>query len=214
MINELFLYDNNNGLFKEILKGSSVMNGSYHLSPNQGNDLNTSNLETFIKDPANGLIDMKSYPMCICFTPRSRTILLNGVVFEQLVFNLYFLTTTYRQNGQVKMRDKDTGKSGHYVWFDWMDMKRCADNFYSVLQQTIKTRTVTQGGVANALSMWFQVDKGNVIYNRLTKFYNDSLSGVSQSFTVTMQIDNCQQTEYSNLAAIVIPPGEIHASET
>jgi len=208
---ELFLYDEENGLFKQILKKSSVLKGSYHVSPNQGNDLNTSNLETYIKDPAKGLIDFKNYPICVCFTPRSRIIPINGQDFEQFTFNLYWLTTTFRNSdNSVKMRDKDTGQSAHHIWYDWQDMKSCAMNFYSVLNQVIKSKNVMVDSVAVPLRSMINLDKGSVIYNRLSKFYNDSLSGISQAFTMTMQPLECDQTEYADINSITIPSPTIH----
>ena len=211
MIQELFLYDEQNGLFKNILNMSSIMKGSYHVSANQGNDLNTANLETYIKDPAKGLTDLKRYPICICFTPRSRILLINNKYFEQFTFNLYFLTTTFRNgDNSVKMRDKDTGQSAHHIWYDWQDMKSCAVNFLGALDQVIKSNSVLIDNVSFPLRTMINLDKGNVIYNRLAKFYNDSLSGVSQSFTVTTDPLQCNQSEYVDISSITIPSLIIH----
>src|SRR5574340_79137 len=107
---ELFLYDREQGLFKEILKKSTVMKGHYHVSPNFGKDLDTNNLETFIKDPKNGLVDVtEKYPLCVCMTPRSKHVFMNGTKWEQFVFNLYFVCNTYyTSSNQIKSLDRDT----------------------------------------------------------------------------------------------------------
>lgn len=214
MIQELFLYDEQAGLFKQILKQSSIMKGSYHLSPNQGNDLNTANLETYIKDPAKGLTDLKKYPICICFTPRSRIVSINSQDFEQFTFNLFWLTTTYRNgDNSIKMVDKSTRQSAHYIWYDWQDMKSCAMNFFNMLDQVIKTKQILISNVSYPLRSMIHAEKGNVIYNRLTKFYNDSLSGVSQAFTITMEPLQCDQSEYIDINSITIPSPIIHQED-
>lgn len=205
------IYDNDAGLFKQILKQSSIMKGSYHVSPNSGNDLNTSNLETYVKDPANGLMDLKKYPMCVCMTPRSRVMKQPGGEFEQFIFNLYFLTTTYRNSdNSVKLRDADTGQSAHHVWYDWQDMKTCAMNFVNILDKVIRTKYTVINYVPTPLKMYLSLDKANVIYNRLTKFYNDSLSGVGLTFTIMMQALQCDQDEYLDIDSIIIPSPIIH----
>ena len=210
---ELFLYDKENGLFKSILNNSTVMNGSYHVSPNQGNDLNTSNLETYIKDPANGLIDLKQYPICVCMTPRSRIALINGNTWEQITFNLFFLTTTKRTgNNQIKNRDKDTNVSAHHIWYDWQDMKTCAMNFCSVLARVIKCNFVVKNGQTIPLRTLINFERGNVIYNRFTKFNNDQLTGVSVAFTITMEATQCEQDEYVSINDIIIPSYNIHSA--
>lgn len=212
---ELFLYDKAQGLFKNILKASSVMKGSYHVSPNAGNDLNTANLETWVKDPANGLVDQKGYPICVCMTPLSRVIVQNGTDFEQFTFNLFFVTTTGRNSdGTTKMRDKDTGTSAHPVWYDWQDMKSCAMNFIWILKAVLKTRSFTDNSQQIPLRSVFDFDERSAIYRRLSRFNNDVLTGVSVAFNITMASVLCNTDEYgSDLSVVDIPSPTIHVDE-
>ena len=213
MIQELFLYDRDEGLFKEILKKSTVIKGSYHVSTNHGNDLNASNLETYVKDPANGLIDDKKYPICICVTPRSRQVKVSGQPLEQFTFNLYFLSTTFRTpDNKIKLKDKDTNVSAHHVWYDWQDMKNCAMNFCFVLSQVIRTRTILIDNQLIGLRTQINFDSGNVIYNRMTKFNNDQLTGVSIAFPILMNAVQCDTEEYVSIDDIVIPSPIIHGA--
>lgn len=209
---ELFIYDREKGLFKEILNKSMVMKGHYHVSPNYGKDLDTNNLETFIKDPKNGLVDVpEKYPMCVCMTPRSKEININGHELEQFVFNLYFVTPTfYTSDNQIKSLDKDTNTSSHHIWYDWQDMKRCASNFIDMLRKVISTRIIINGE-SLPLKTLLNID-GDVIYNRLTKFNYDRLSGVSLSFAMYMDSSFCDLDDYKDVdvRSITMPPLDIH----
>lgn len=210
MINELFLYDRDKGLFKEILKQSSVIKGSYHVSPNGGADLNANNLETYVKDPKNGLVDDKHYPMCICLTPSSSLVNINDTKWENFNFSLFFLTTNGTLNNQLKSLDKDTNTSSSHSWYDWSDMKQCAIDFLDMLMKVIQTKSSGDqrlGGLIN-------VDFNRSVIRRMTGFSNDSLNGVSLSFQALMYTDSCVVRDYPSgaLNNIVIPNLEIPTS--
>lgn len=211
MIQELFLYDRERGLFKEILKQSSIIEGRYHVSHNHANDLNTSNLETFIRDPATGLSDpAQKYPICVCITPRSRYVDFPGGLQEVITFNLYFVCTTYRTgDNKIKNRDADTNTSAHHIWYDWQDMKVCAQSFLEVLRLTLK-RKIDIAGQQIALGVYVNVDSKNAIFNRLTKFNNDLLTGVGMSFNVSLSSTICETADYTAIEDITIPPIIIH----
>lgn len=212
---ELFIYDRDQGLFKQILKLSTVMQGRYHVSPNYGKDLDTNNLETFIKDPANGLVDVPDkYPLCVCMTPRSKEMKINGNLLEQFIFNLYFVTPTYYTgDNQIKSWDKDTNTSAHHIWYDWQDMKTCASNFVRMLKSVIAKNmiTINAGDPMFPLRTFLNID-GDVIYNRLTKFNNDRLSGVSLSFALYLDNSLCALDDYAdvNVSDVILPPLDIH----
>ena len=212
MINELFLYDREKGLFKEILKKSAIIEGRYHVSPNGGKDLDTNNLETYIKDPLNGLSgpDQK-YPICVCMTPRSRIVNINGRRLEEFTFNLYFVCNTfYTGTNQIKAHDKDTNTSAHHIWYDWMDMKRSAEGFLFMLDSQLK-RKITVGEKIFPLRAYANLGD-SAIYNRLTKFNNDRLSGVSLAFNMLLDATVCDSEDYSevNPEDITMPPADIH----
>lgn len=209
---ELFIYDRSKGLFKEILNKSLMIEGRYHVSPNMGNDLNTNNLETYISDEKNGLSDLRKYPICLCVTPRSQYTGANGLSFEEFIFNLYFLCPTfYTGENKIKVPNPDTNTSTHHIWYDWQDMKECAQQFLEVLKQVLRSRTIVIGAEEVGLRRFLALDDKRVIFNRLTKFLNDRLSGVSLSFVITMSNPVCILTDYSSdISGIVIPPETIH----
>jgi hypothetical protein len=90
-MNELFLIDRDRGLFKEILKQSIVMQGRYFVAPHYGHELNTNNLEMYLKDAATGLSDVpQKYPCVVCIAPKSRKVVLNDYPWEEFYFNLFF----------------------------------------------------------------------------------------------------------------------------
>lgn len=199
-MDELFLYDRDKGLFKQILKQSTVMAGRYMVSPSYGHDLNTDNLDAFLKDAKYGIIDpQQKYPIVVCMPPRS---VLMGAEFgfkEEFVFELFFLCTTgYTGQNQIKTVDKATNKSMHHVWYDWKDMKEVAVEFMDVLKAVIK---------ANQLKRFFALDLERIPVRRLTKFNNDSLSGVSVSFIVNMNETVCEKQDYPEdaLTKITVP---------
>ena len=212
MINELFIYDREQGLFQKILEKSTIMAGRYHVSPNSGNDLNTNNLETYIKDPANGLIDVpKKYPLCVCLTPKSRFVKVNGMKLEEFTFHLFFLCTTfYTGDNKVKSPDQDTNTSAHHIWYDWADMKACAKNFLEMLELQLK-RDITEGDKTYRLKNLVNMEGGNAIMNRFSKFNVDRLSGVSITFQMYLQ-DVCELSDYQTVGMneIVLPPLDIH----
>ena len=209
-MNELFLFDRDKGLFKEILKQSSVIKGSYHVSKNGGADLNASNLDTYVKDPKNGLTDNKHYPICICLTPSSNLVNINDSKWENFNFTLFFLTTNGTINNQIKALDKDTNTSASHPWDDWSDMKQCAIDFLDMLMQVIQTKS----SYGTRLGMLINVDFKKSVIKRMTSYGNDNLNGVSLSFTVLMFTDSCVMKDYSSgaLNSIVIPQLEIPTS--
>lgn len=212
MITELFIYDREKGLFKEILKKSTVMEGRYHVSPNGGKDLDTNNLETYIKDPANGLVDaFQKYPLCVCMTPRSRDVVINGKKLEEFTFVLFFVCTTfYTGNNQIKLQDKDTNTSAHSIPWDWADMKRCASSFLFMLEKQLQ-RKITVKEQSVPLRLFLNLGDG-AVYNRLTKFNNDRLSGVSVSFNMYLDATACDLEDYKDVDpnSVTIPPLDIH----
>lgn len=214
-MDELFLYDRDKGLFKEILKQSTVMEGRYHVSPNGGNDLNTSNLESYINDPASGLSTAKQkYPLCVCMTPKSRFVALNGHRWEEFTFQLFFITMTYTNaDNSIKDMNVSTKTSKHHVWYDWKDMKEVAANFIEALAKVISMRTITINSVPVPLKMLVNIDKDNAVFHRHSKFNVDKISGASVSFMMYMDASMCSLNDYSEVnlnTDVTIPPADIH----
>lgn len=212
---ELFLYDKEQGLFKKILNQSSVIEGRYHVSPSGGQDLNADNLDSFINDPKYGLSDpAQKYPLCVCMTPRSKFSNINHQRWEEFWFSLHFLTkTNVTADNQIKSLNKDTNTSGHHVWYDWQDMKNCADDFVEVLRMLLRTTQIVDGAPLN-LHAYFAFDINNSVFTRLTKFNNDQVSGVSVAITLFMYRGECGAADYPKniYTSIDMPPADIHPS--
>lgn len=206
MITELFLYDKEKGLFKNVLQHSTVIAGRYHVSPSYGSDLNTNNLETFLKDAKYGLSDEKQkYPICVCMPPYSHLGLNeNEMEGEEFFFDLFFLCTSgYTGNNQVKSVDKPTQKSSHHLWYDWKDMKEVASNFIKQLRAVWKTK---------GLKQYLDIDFSRIPVRRLSNFNNDKVSGVQITLRAEILNTVCEIIDYAEdaTANIVVPDTNIH----
>ena len=207
MIDELFLYDKEKGLFKNILNHSTVIAGRYHVSPSYGSDLNTQNLEAFLKDPTHGLSSPdQKYPICVCMPPYSQIgITENETEAEEFYFDLFFLCTSgYTGQNRIKSVDKPTQKSSHHVWYDWKDMKEVASNFIKLLRAVVK---------AKGLHTKIDIDFSRIPVRRLSNFNNDKVSGVQ--ITLKAEIFNlfCELNDYpeSVVDSIEVPGDSIHS---
>lgn len=217
-MNELFLYDRDEGLFRKILDKSSTLQGRYHVSPNYGHDLNTNNLEAFIQDPKFGLtMSDQKYPISVCLTPRSRFVKMpNGQRNEEFTFTLFFLTrTNVSGTGQIQQPYSGTGTSTHHVWYTWQDMKQCAEDFIEALKTIIlqKTFSPTTGAPEVPLKLYCHVSDETAIYNRHTKFQIDELTGVSVTFNIYLFSAKCTMNDYQGVNLInevTIPEATIH----
>ncbi|RFM30034.1 hypothetical protein [Deminuibacter soli] len=214
-MDELFLYDRDKGLFKQLLLQSSVMQGRYHVSPDYGYDLNTNNLGAYISDPASGSkTPLQKYPLCVCITPRSRLVKVNGADWEQFSFTLFFLCKSFVSGtNQLKAPDAATNTSKHQVWEDWKDMKECAGNFWVLLQQVILKSAALLKGVPVSMRSVLNVDFDRPAeIARISRFGSDDITGVSLQFLINMYADGCQLNDYPDdvLNKITVPPLEIH----
>lgn len=203
-MDELFIYDRDKGLFKEILKQSFVMEGRYHVSPNSGQDLNSNNLDTLVP-----YMPEQKYPLGVCMTPKSVIINQNGQQKEEFVFTMLFLCQTYYGKNGVKVPDPRTRKSTHEVWYDWKDMKQVAADFIIMLDQVTKKKMLASN---RPIATEVNVDTETVHVRRLTKFNEDRVSGVRIDFSMTMMLGTCELKDYLEgaLAAITVPDENVH----
>lgn len=204
-MNELFLYDRDKGLFREILNQSKTMEGRYHVSPNYGNDLNTSNLDAFFKDNAHGLSgpDQK-YPITVCMTPVSRFTRINNQKWEEFYFTIYFLCMSGRDGkNQIKKVDRGTNTSSQLTWYDWSDMKESAGDFIEALRLIIQKKSIDNKPMKTVLNVDFE----RAVINRHTKFNNDLLNGVSLTFTAFLFNGSCDVVDYPDdfISNVTIP---------
>lgn len=209
MIDELFLYDRDSGLFKNILTHSSVIGGRYFVSPDYGRDLNTDSLNQFFSDAAYGMKDVaQKYPACVCIVPKSFLVNEGGILWEGFQFTLFFLCTTFQTgNNQIKTVNKPTLTSAHHIWYDWKDMKEVGVNFCTVLNNFLRN---TQDAMLRQ-SVRFDPDKTSI--RRISKTNNDQLSGVSFTLQIYLYSGNCDINDYPDdvLSQITIPSTSIHA---
>lgn len=197
MPSELFLYDRDAGLFKQILKKSTVIQGRYFILTT-GNEINSSNLGQYISDALNGMQAVQQkYPICLCMPPRSfpdKT--------EQFVFTMFFLTRSgLTGQNKIKAIDDETQASTHHTWYDWKDMSECARNFLGMLNKVLRL----PGAKHAALSY------DGTELTRLSNIGNDNISGVRLQFRIDMGID-CDLNDYpeGSIDDITIPSLNIH----
>lgn len=190
MVDELIIYARDTGLFNQVTDTTNIV--KYHVSPNYGADLNTNNLDAFLKDPAYGLTDVKQkYPICVCITPKSRRIKINGIVWEEFFFTLYFLERTYHDGqNKIKKLDKDTQTSQAQPYDSWANMKKEANLFLSSLEATLRSTAVVENKTVPFRSFLYG-DFNSVDIRRLSKVQNDNISGIEVNFNLYLNIDLC-----------------------
>jgi hypothetical protein len=205
-MNELFLYDRDAGLFKQILKLSTVIEGRYFVAPAGGPEMNTSSMGSYINDALAGItaVDRK-YPCAICLPPVS--------IFDErdetIVFNLLFLTrSNHTGTNELKQANVAANVSTHHTWYDWKDMKECAQSFLAVLRSVIRNRKIGEVVLISQVNLTAGMQD---IY-RVSGLGNDNLNGVRVSFRMELH-KICAAEDYSSTAAaeVVIPPAELHA---
>lgn len=213
-MNELFLYDRDKGLFKEILKLSTVIEGRYAVLKS-GYELNTDNFDALIKDPATGIssVDQK-YPVVVCMPPISEMVLLNDQNYERFRFSMFFLTRTgVTGQNKIKSPDSATGLSTHHVWYDWKDMNECASGFHSALNQVTRNSIINIDDRSQPLSVYCILDAQPVIVRRVSNLGTDKVSGVNIQFVIYLFTDICTAIpDYPSdlLSQLTIPDTDIH----
>lgn len=187
-MNEIMLYGQN-GLFHNIIRQSSILNGRYAIIPRTGADLNANNLLSGLDFPAG------KYPGVFCAPPYSviPTTTKAGY-WERLYFRLYFLTTTlYTGDNQIKFVDTNTNTSMHTINQDWSEMKELAFEFIHALE-SIQLAHIKE---------WRLGQKDEWQLNRMTNLQNDRLTGVCLHFE--MQLPIVCDYEDINVSAIDYP---------
>lgn len=189
---ELQVYGND-GLFHNIVKESSIINGRYAVLEKGANDLNLNNLLNNIELPK------EKYPGVFCLPPVSE---LPGPVaqaqWECFYIRLLFLCSTgYTGDNQFKTRQVDTNTSTHTIAMDWADMKLVALGFKNALEKIQKN-----------LRTEFHVKQGSPWrITRVSRTQNDQLSGVMAQFECELAT-SCEFSDI-NLSGIQLP-GVIH----
>lgn len=204
MIDELFVYGRKDSLFKSICAQIDDIQ-MYHVSPNYGYDLNTNNLQTFIKDPISGLQDVnQKYPICVCVTPLSSPTMLNGYRWERFFFSLFFLERTGYINGnQVRNIDEDTQLSQDENEDNWSRMKTDSMNFLDLLDQTLKGDVTIVGIGTVPFKRIINLDFSKVNVRRLSNYGVDKISGIELSFSLFLSTAQCETIEIDDITYLV-----------
>jgi hypothetical protein len=188
------------GLFHNIVKESTVLEGRYGVLPKGGQDLNLNNILSGIEFPK------EKYPGVFCVPPLSE---LPGTVqqgaWECFYFRLFFMCTTgYTGDNQFKFRDPSTNTSMHTVPMDWSDMKTLALNFMYALEK-VQMKIIRQFRLK-------QRTEWKII--RLTKVQNDNLSGVMIQFPAELsspcEFADIDSTIVDQIINGIAPQHEIH----
>ena len=192
LIDELFVYGRKDSVFKSIVAQITSIT-RYHVSPNYGYDLNTTNLQLFIKDKSYGLMDIsQKYPICVCITPQSTPTYINNYMWERFFFSLFFLERTgYLADNTVRDLDEETQISQDEPADNWSRMKLAAMNFLDLLRLTLKGEVTTQDGTF-PFAVVLVLENDRVRIRRLTNFNKDGLSGVQLDFTALFSIAACE----------------------
>lgn len=181
IVSELFLYDGESGLFKQILLHSKVMAGRYFVATS-GFDL--SNL-----DP------VQKYPCVLCTPPKSSPVA-PAYIQETFSFDLYFLVRSGQTGqNQIKSPDKSTLTSNHPVWYDWKDMNECAVAFLRQLKEVTKKRMVGEIPL-RALAGLDPSATPSVL--RISNAGSDVISGVKLSFIMLLN-QGCDSDDYTGV---------------
>lgn len=194
MINELFVYGRKDSIFKNICAQLDDIQDRYHVSPNYGYDLNTTNLQKFIKDPAYGLQDVsQKYPICVCITPRSTPTKINDFRWELFYFTLFFLERTgYINNNEIRDLDDDSQLSQDENPDSWSRMKMDAMSFLDLLELTLQGNVTTDEYGEIKFKRIFNVDFDKVSIRRISNFGVDKVSGVQLDFSAYLSIAQCE----------------------
>ena len=187
-------------LFRNVLKHSTVMQGRLHVCPRWGQEVNTDELQTIIKDvvkPVNGV----EYPVALLMPPSS-----DGEVndlWRRYRIEMYFLATTYYTGtNQVKQANRKTFTSNHTIQQDWEDMHRCALDFTKKLDGLSLQLTPDQ------LHFRF-IRNEKVEIDPVSLTGNDRLSGVRIAFKVDL-VNDCEVEDYAEDITVEIPSFDIH----
>lgn len=198
IVSELFLYDRDAGLFKQILLKSKVMQGRYFII-NSGFDVTSADLTTLLP---------QTYP-CVIMTPFRSNLLAPDYTQESLPIDLYFVAKSKATgDNQIKSVNLTTLTPGHFFWQDWKDMKECAKSFLQALKQVIRNSRVNGQPLHGIVSL---DPRTNPTIVRFANTTNNILSGAKLSFNVLLN-SGCDSDDYTqdDINQIQIPTLNLH----
>lgn len=182
MVQETEIYDEKDSIFKSVCDGLTSIK-TYHVSANNGADLNTNNLEIYLKDPKYGIISLgeDKYPICVCLAPKSKVDFVS--TGETFFFTMFFL----KQSG-IDNINSDTNQSENIPSDDWVEMKNAAADFWKGLIDYLKTDYNPDMRWSSIFQLGY---REGINITRITNFSGDKLSGVIINFAALFQSLDC-----------------------
>lgn len=169
-MNEYQIYGKE-GLFHNVTKASTIMNGRYAVLAKGGGDLNRNNILTDLDLPKD------KYPGVFCLPPVSDIATVQQASWETFSFRLLFLCTLhYTGDNKIKSPDFNTNSSLHKLEMDWSDMKDVALSFMNALER-LKLPGFRMG------------QQGTRRIIRVSDMQNDRVSGVMIMFTAAIAVE-------------------------
>ncbi len=164
-MNELQIYQ----LFQNILDKSAIIEGRFSIATGYGSSLNEEKVGEYITET----LKPKRYPLVTLFPP------IDFPGPKSSEYKMKMLFVLQQGNGTTGIKEAlANNTSGHLLIFDWKDMRECALNFFSILQQgaAIPPRR-------------FSVELG--MCERFSSLGTAQLSGVAISFSMKVLDVQC-----------------------
>ena len=171
-MNELNIYK----LFQNIFDKSSVIDGRFSVATGYGSSLDDEKVGDYITQT----LKPKKYPLVALFPP---------IDFPKQKITDYKMKMLFiLQHGEGSTGIKDAlanNTTGHPLIYDWKDMRECALNFMTVLDNASK---LTPRKFSAGVDM----------IERFSSMGTSNLSGIALSFEMKVFEDNqCRNSEYT-----------------
>lgn len=185
--------------FRSILSQSKTIEGRFYILPRGGEELNSDNLSQVLSEAG-----PVTYPLCGMIPPMSTGNYTSKDLWETFHFTLFFLSTTYYQDGQIKDVIDATQTSGRSVVNEWDAMKRAATDFIRVLDFVQRGTNSTAEPLATNL---FRLDPRSKNIQTVSFATTKRLSGVRLEFDAKLYL-GCDVSDYDDGVYFVIPARE------
>ena len=202
MVSYPFIQD----LFTAILSKSRGIEGRFHISKTNGNEINSDLLDEVLKDiPTQS--KAKKYPLALMMPPRSQTPVTTAD-WESMEIIMFFLKTTYYDsNNAVSRPNSNTRTSTHTVVEDWHDMKRCAMSFIKALNIWQRNNLI--------MATSFRMPADRKLFTPVSNIGSDRASGIKMVFNISI-FGGCELEDYNedDINSITIPELDSHPEHT
>lgn len=173
-MNELNIYT----LFQNIFQESAVIGGRFSIATGYGSSLDDEKVGDYIINT----LKPKKYPLVALFPP------IDFPKKKVTDYKMKMVFVVQQGNGSFGIKDSlANNTTGHPIIYDWKDMRECALNFTSILDE-----------VSKLTPRLFSISTDMI--ERFSYLGTSKLSGVALSFDMQV-IENlsCQNNEYQHL---------------